>query len=140
MSDDTALRSLRERIKRHEGFRPRPYRDTGGHMTIGYGHRIRSGEKLECVTQEEADKIFEADLQEVMDKLNLPEQLSPVRKGVLIEMGFNLGITGLRKFKKMWAAISVEDFDTAADEMLDSKWSRQVKGRANTLANLMRSG
>ena len=40
----------------------------------------------------------------------------------------------------MWAAIHRRDYNAAADEMLDSKWAEQVKGRATRLSNIMRTG
>ena len=55
-------------------------------------------------------------------------------------MAFNLGVPRLCKFKNMWAAIHEKDFDTAAEEMLDSRWAEQVKGRATELAEMMKTG
>ena len=55
-------------------------------------------------------------------------------------MAFNLGIPRLNMFRKMWAEIEEEDYDTAALEMLDSRWAKQVKGRATELSDLMRIG
>ena len=55
-------------------------------------------------------------------------------------MAFNMGVPRLRKFKKMWAAIHDEDFQTAAKEMLDSRWANQVKSRSVKLANMMHTG
>jgi lysozyme len=55
-------------------------------------------------------------------------------------MAFNLGVPRLCKFRKMWAEVHEKDFTTASHEMLDSKWARQVKGRATELADLMKAG
>jgi len=55
-------------------------------------------------------------------------------------MAYNLGIAGLNKFRKMWAAIDVADYATAAEEMLDSKWAKQVGVRAIRLSRRMRTG
>ena len=59
------------------------------------------------------------------------------RQNVLINMCFNLGITRLLRFKKMFKAISESNWDTTADEMLDSKWARQVGDRAIELSTIM---
>ena len=49
-------------------------------------------------------------------------------------------LKSLKKFKKMWAAVYDNDFATAAKEMLDSRWARQVKGRSTRLAHAMATG
>ena len=58
---------------------------------------------------------------------------------IILEMVFQLGKTGVSKFKKMWEALSGQDYNKAADEMLDSKWAKQTKNRAESLAKIMRS-
>jgi lysozyme len=77
----------------------------------------------------------------VQVRANIPEfdQLSEARQHVLLDMAFNLGMNGLLKFRKMLAAIQQGDFEKAADEMLDSKWAKDVKERrAGRLAIMMR--
>ena len=63
-----------------------------------------------------------------------------MRQRVYVNMTFNLGSTRLALFKKMHAAVEAKDWEKAAEEMLDSKWATQVKGRADRLAEMMRSG
>ena len=67
-------------------------------------------------------------------------ELDAVRQLVLIDMAFNMGVPRLCKFKRMWAAVHNNDFQTAAKEMLDSKWAVQVKSRSHKLANMMHHG
>jgi lysozyme len=55
-------------------------------------------------------------------------------------MSFNLGLNKLKKFKKMKAALDVNDYNTAADEMEDSLWFDQVKDRGPRMVNIMRTG
>ena len=55
-------------------------------------------------------------------------------------MAFNLGITKLRQFKMMWAAIEDNDFEAASQEMLNSKWARDVGKRSLELSEQMRTG
>jgi lysozyme len=57
---------------------------------------------------------------------------------VLVNMAFNLGRTRLKGFKNMLEAVERHDYGTAADEMVDSKWYRQVKRRGVELVNTMR--
>jgi len=44
------------------------------------------------------------------------------------------------KFEKMLAALKIGDWDTAANEMRNSRWAEQVGQRAVTLATMMREG
>ncbi len=133
---------LIEQLKRHEGFSSKPYRCTAGRLTIGYGRNLDAN----GITEEEADRMLSSDLADVIQALcvRLPiyndPTVSHVRLSVLDNMAFNLGVSGLLQFKKMIAAFEKRDYDTAAKEMLNSKWAKQVKGRAVELSEQMRTG
>jgi lysozyme len=58
---------------------------------------------------------------------------------IIIEMVFQLGKTGVSKFRNMWKALSALDYSTAAEQMLDSRWAKQTPNRANGMADIMRS-
>ena len=60
-------------------------------------------------------------------------------KMTLVDMAFNLGLTKLNKFKKMKAGLMNNDYNAAADEMVDSNWYKQVKSRGPRMVNVMRS-
>jgi GH24 family phage-related lysozyme (muramidase) len=54
-------------IKRHEGLRLQPYKDIGGHLTIGIGHKILPGEDFsKGITIEQAYSLFKKDLNSKM--------------------------------------------------------------------------
>ena len=124
----------------HEGLRLKPYRDTVGKLTIGVGRNLDDV----GITEEEALYLLKNDIRRTIKFLSavLPfwDRLSETRKIVLIDMCFNLGAKKFMSFKKMRKALEEGNYETAADEMLDSKWARQVKGRAQTLARMMREG
>lgn len=130
---------LLESIRAHEGLSLLPYEDTEGHLTIGFGHNLDSG-----ITIQQAYQLLESDLEICMTELDKgfsgwrehPEHV----QNVLIEMQFNLGRPRLSNFKKMWAALKNDDYESAAKEMLDSLWARQVGHRAATLAKQMVEG
>src|SRR5690554_2169347 len=126
-------------LKRHEGLRLKPYRDTVGKLTVGYGRNLDD----RGITAEEAELMLTRDVDEVIEDLErmpLFLSLDPMRKVVLANMCFNLGLPGLLGFKKMLAALSLHDFDEAARQMMDSKWARQVGVRAVELSEIMRTG
>ena len=57
----------------------------------------------------------------------------------LVDMGFNLGIPRLMKFKNM-GSYRKTDFEWASAEMLNSRWAKQVGRRADNLAKAMENG
>lgn len=133
------METLKERIKRHEGFSSAPYRCTSGAWTIGYGHFMGQGCKI---SKRVAKLILEEDIHQAQfEVISLGiDFLTKNRREVLVEMVFNLGLTKLLGFKKMFLAMDLRDYNTVADEMLDSLWARQVKNRAVELADIMRKG
>ena len=134
------METLRERIKRHEGLRLTPYRDSEGFWTVGRGHNMDNP-----ISGAAADMIFEDDLSAAVNdfkKLSpwMPPFLKQARVEVLVEMIFQLGIGGVLKFKRMLAALRQENYDSAADEMLDSLAARQTPERWKELSGIMRTG
>lgn len=131
---------IKERIKRHEGYRAKPYYCSGGKLTIGYGRNI---EEL-GISKAEAEFLLESDIkrchQECLKSFWWYGQMDPMRQGVLVELCFNLGVSKLKKFKKMLLSCELKNYALAADEMLSSLWARQVGGRAQKLAEIMRKG
>ncbi len=140
MPIDIDITRLKERIKRHEGCRLFPYRDTEGHLTIGYGHNLEEG-----ISQKTAEFMLIEDINNAIKdfELRIPEEvkknLTPEGKEVLIEMIFQMGINKVLGFKKTLEAIKEKDPERAYKEMLDSKWARQCPNRAKELAEIMRT-
>ena len=143
MADDTRLREM---IKLHEGLRLKPYQCTAGRWTIGYGHNLEAhGEtKPESITLEQAELYLDADIKSAKNScmVNMPYfgLLDDIRRAVLIDMCFNLGINGLLGFKKTLGYVANGSYTTAAVEMLDSKWATQVGYRALRLSQMMAYG
>ena len=131
---------LAARVRRNEGLSCLPYRCSAGALTIGYGHNLEA----RGISKEVAELLLKQDLaiaeKQVKNAFIWWPKLDDARMGVLVEMCFNLGISGLVGFKKMLTAVEAGDYQTAAQEMLDSKWARQVKGRAVELAKIMQTG
>jgi lysozyme len=110
-----------------------------GVLTIGYGTNLSQG-----LTEHQAGLLRDDEIARVTEELlhRLPffNSLSVARQNVLIDMGYNLGVTGLLKFKKMIEAVSAGQWNTAATEMTNSKWAKQVGMRAETLSSIMKIG
>lgn len=131
---------LEDMLIRHEGLRLKPYKDTVGKMTIGVGRNLDDV----GITAPEAIIMLNADIAAATSALinNLPwfSHLDEMRQAVLIDMCFNMGWPRLSGFKRTLAAVSSQQWDIAADEMLDSLWAKQVGDRAIELSEMMRSG
>jgi len=136
---------LKDRIKEHEGFRNVVYKDSLGFATIGYGHLVKKDDPFvegHTYSQKLLNDYFELDFTNAVmgaERLLGNHDMNFKAKCVIIEMVFQLGMTGVSKFKNTLKAIKEEDWDTAADEMLDSVWAEQTPERANELSSTMRS-
>lgn len=127
-----------ELLKHHEGYRQFPYRCSLGSLTVGYGRNLED----RGLSKEEASYLLEQDVklaEQYLFDYGYYAQLSGNRKAVLIDMMVNMGPTRLRGFKKMHAALTAQNYELAALEMLDSLWARQVGRRAITLSKIMHS-
>lgn len=141
---DKVIQADRERLIADlmvdEGFRGRSYRDAVGVLTIGYGRNLEANP----LTTDEAQYLLEHDVDRairvVRQSLPWTARLDAVRQSVLVNMAFNLGMVKLLGFRRMLEAAKSGDFETAADEMLDSTWAQQVGHRAQRLAQQMRTG
>ena len=133
--------------KGFEGFRYKPYKDTTGHSTIGWGFNIEEPHVfselppdvqngIRGITKTEADAVFNQIYESSLkDALNYAGQdtwakLSEGQKNVLTDMAYNLGAPGLSKFVKMRTFLQAGDYPNAAKEMKNSKWYGQVGKRA----------
>ena len=134
------METAKEQLKRHEGGPYlKPYRDSENNFTIGWGHLLVDGI---TITRRVAQQLFDDDYHVAQfNFLSLGiNNLTRTRQNVLVNMLFNLGLPRFLTFKKMIKALEDQDYEKAADEMLKSKWHKQVKGRAVELAGQMREG
>jgi lysozyme len=129
---------LIETLIESEALKLKPYVDSVGKLTIGVGRNLDDV----GISIEEAMYLLNNDIEIAIHtaKAIIPhyEELSDARQNVVVDMAFNLGANRLMGFKKMIAALRERDFVTASEEMLDSKWARQVGERAVKLAKIMR--
>lgn len=131
---------LIEMLKRHEGFRSKPYRCSVGKLTIGYGRNIEDVGISRC----EATMLMLEDIdqatQNVLSVLSNFNSFSANRRNALINMVFNLGINRFRLFKKMIRAIKKNDWGEAAKQAKDSRWYKQVGIRSREIVKLIKEG
>ena len=135
----TVKNDARKMIMKDEGWRAKPYKDTEGVLTIGFGTNITR------ITREEGEALLDLRLNKIInfDLLSFTEELpnlNDARKIVLISMLYQLGLYGVKKFTQMRQAIKDKDFNRASIEMLDSRWHKQTPHRCRRLAEIMRTG
>jgi lysozyme len=127
---------LAEQLKVDEGYRAKVYTCSAGKLTVGYGWNLEDNNLPETVGHMLLDHgIIQA--MRACEKFDWFDGLSGIRKEVIINMVYNLGFTGVSKFKNMIKAIEAEDWIDAGYEMLDSKWHNDVGERAERLAKMM---
>lgn len=150
---------LEDELTRDEGKRLKAYKDTKGLWSIGIGRnldgvgtapltRAKSDVIANGINEVECDQLFDFDINRTEHDLDqaIPwwRKLDPVRQRVMLNMCFNMGIGntqhGLLSFVNTLGMISRGEYPQAADNMLNSKWAREVGMRAQRLADMMRNG
>jgi lysozyme len=127
-------------IRFEESYRRFPYRCTAGKLTVGIGRNLDD----KGVSLDEARYLCVNDIFEVESALTKAFKwfvyLDAVRRGVLISMGFQMGVPGLLKFVRTLGAVGRGDYDFAAKCMLESEWAKQTQARALRASEMMRTG
>ncbi len=138
MTDD----QIKAMIQGHEGYEDHVYLDSLDKPTCGWGHLLAVGTKVPSAASEaffdQDFNVAKADYLSMMLQYGL--DLNPTRRAVLVDMLFNMGLTRVRRFVLMIKALQAEDYNLAAEEMVDSRWYRQTKSRAKELVKMMREG
>lgn len=156
---DLRAKSYFDMFSLNEGNKPQVYKDTAGNRTIGIGFNLEDEGNRRFLKQQNIDinELFDGrPLSDRETKIlynhsltqafndaqkfdpNLARRPEAVRMAI-VDMAFNLGLTKLNKFVDMKAALMNNDYNTAADEMVDSNWYKQVKSRGPRMVNVMRS-
>lgn len=130
-------------LKVHEGVETYAYKCSENKTTIGVGRNVDKNGGL-GLSDDEVDYLLQNDINRVILELNSEydwfSDLDDIRQDAMIDISFNLGQTRLRAFKNALAAMSEGDWDEAADQFMDSRWSEQVGIRAKNLTEMIRSG
>ena len=144
MNYDT-YNKLLESVRKHEGYKNTVYLDTRNKRTVGVGHLCVEDFWEDGKEYEESFlmDILQKDLQGAIDgaeDLCKDLKISDDAKILVIEMIFQLGKTGVSKFRNMWKALQEDppSYSVAATEMLDSRWANQTPNRAKEMSAHMR--
>lgn len=135
---------LVRQLRGDEGVKPQAYQDHLGFWTIGVGRLVDSRKPGAGLRPSEIDMLLQNDIDDRIEALTrrLPwfQNLDDARRGVLLNMSFQLGVDGLMGFKNTLAMVESGDYMGAARNMLQSLWARQTPERASRMADQMRTG
>lgn len=137
--DDTLIKQIRA----EENFSRFPYKDTRGFLTIGVGRCIDPAIKGSGLSEPEGMYMLGNDLRKSLAYANqFPwwEALDPVRRRVIAQMLFQMGLPHFLEFKDLQRALTMGHWTQASAEMLDSAWAHQTPERVKRLANRMATG
>jgi lysozyme len=143
------IEQLREELKIDEGVKYEIYLDHLGLPTFGIGHLVLESDEEygkpvgTSITEDRVNECFARDVDVVLNECKtlfpsfevLPEEVQLI----IANMMFNMGRPRLSKFKKFIAAVAISNWQEAANQMVDSRWYKQVTNRADRLVNRMRS-
>jgi len=127
-------------LKGEEAYRQFAYHDSKGILTIGFGRNLQAkGLNLDEALYLLSNDVKDAEA-EIWKTYPHYSSLDEVRKAVLVEMTFNMGIEKVLGFKNMFAHLEKGDYKAAAQDMLQSEWHKDVGHRAEVWAFVMESG
>jgi len=133
------MKDLLEDIKKHEGFVEHVYDDSLGIPTIGYGFAIKDLTLDEDIAEEILIRKLEKLKRNATARFKWLEDMPVEVQEVILNMCYQLGVTGTSKFRKAISALQEGDWEEAANEMLDSLWARQTPNRAKELSDTIRN-
>ncbi len=144
-----------ERLIKFEGMSLMPYKCVRGKLTIGVGHNIDDnpltyeekralGDYMHGITKNGAMMLLRNDIIRAYGNAKKIfkgfDELSLDRQYALMDMCFQLGAKGVRKFRVMRWAIENKDFEGASKACLASLYAKQTPSRANKIAEVIRTG
>ena len=127
-----------EQIKKHEGFRSKVYKCTQGYDTIGYGFAVKDLVLDKDIEQILTRKVYDL-VCKIQDKFKWFDKLPQEAADVVVNMCYQIGLSGFSKFKKTIALLKKHKFKAASVEMLDSRWALQTPNRAEELSHILRN-
>jgi lysozyme len=134
------LAKLKTMLVRHEGVRLKAYRDSVGLTTIGVGRCLDT----KGISLAEAMFLLDDDMaevqQQVAQNIAFYGRLSEARQAVLLDLCFNLGLVGLLKFTHFLSNLENGAYQTAAQDLGNSLWAKQVGPRCADLQRLVVDG
>lgn len=139
LSEDSQNK-VRSLIANDEGFSNKVYTDTQGFLTIGFGFNLSNQSLPMSVALDWLDLILNSIEHSLANTIPFWDSLNDARKYVLINMAYQMGISGLLGFHDMLKALGLKDYAATVAAMKDSVWYKDFTARASRLMKIMLSG
>lgn len=145
VSGDDEIKAM---IKRHEGVKNKPYKDSLGLWTVGVGHLIGDGKTLppdmnRTFSDEEVNAMFEEDYaahKKYAQQIPGWSELNSTGQGALTDLTFNMGGKWYKRWPSFTNNIAQGNTEGAAAALENSKWYGQVGKRAPEVVAMVRAG
>jgi lysozyme len=135
----------KQELELDEGRRLKAYKDSEGYWTIGIGHLLGNNPEYadSIITDEQCDELFVEDFEtavkEAQEAFDGFAGLDGPRKGALVNLAFELG-TKLSTFHGFLNLLDTDSYEDAADDLLKTRYAKQVPARAGRIAYRIRTG
>ena len=123
----------------HEGFRSGVYQCTEGHDTIGIGFKVADLELDLDIAKEILQRKLNLLIKRVNNRFSWVSKAPEPIQNVVYNMSYQMGVSGVARFKKTIQYLADSQYEKASKEMLDSRWARQTPNRAIELSNIVKA-
>ena len=144
VATEVTMDKLIAQLKRHEGVKNHAYKDSLGILTIGCGRNISSDSEHQGlgISDDEIDYMLSNDVIRTIKELSLEydwfnDLEDGARRDGIINMHFNLGRVRFASFKMAISHMEKGKHKEASAHFLNSKWAKQVKGRALEVVDMI---
>ncbi len=120
-----------QKLKQLEGCRLKAYQDTGGILTIGYGHTTAAGNPIvypsTIISQSQAEKILKNDLKQYEEAVNnnVEVDLTSTQFDALVLFCYNVGVANFCR-STLLRKLNAKKYEAVPQELM--KWTN-VKGK-----------
>jgi GH24 family phage-related lysozyme (muramidase) len=117
---------IKDSLKTSEGFEAKPYNDSAGHCTIGYGHLLHKGactdedfeNHKDGWTEDYANKVFDKDIIEHEEdvKKHVKVDLTQGEYDALVHFAYNIGGDEFKN-STLLEKLNAGDYNSVPEEM-----------------------
>ena len=151
---EKVINAIIEHTALSEGFSARVYKCPAGFDTIGYGRNIEANpltkqEKSQLRSDGSIDKEvalnwlrinLEKCYKELDSTFSFFKDLDLVKKAVLVDLDYNMGIGTLKTFKNTLKHFENNNKDGIVAGLTNSRWYKQVGNRGKRIISFLESG
>lgn len=135
------LDDIKSMLVHDEGWKNKPYKCPAGKITIGVGHNLEANGLDDWVIEEILKRDIESCKEVAFEVFGRSfSSFKRGRKLAIINMIFQLGPAGFKRFKRTIRAMKEGRWEDAAHNALASLWAKQTPNRAMRVIEMLRTG